>query len=95
MANELVDDYFILKSNNYFKFYKKLWMVVSIKMSAYPGRYTQKKDTLFLTWMDGDPKKISPYLSNKCIIDSISKELWFLDDLTGVKVKSMTLRANK
>lgn len=86
MANELQDGYLVLKENGYFKFYQKLWLVVSIKQGESVGRYSQKNDTLYLNWLDTDPKQIKYYLSKKCVIDSTTKSLWFIDELSNQRL---------
>jgi len=91
MANELQDGYLVLKENGYFKFYQKLWLIVSIKQGESIGRYSQKNDTLYLNWLDTDPKQIKYYLSKKCVIDSTTKSLWFIDELTNQRLWGMGL----
>jgi hypothetical protein len=84
--NELQDGYLVLKENGYFKFYEKLWLIVTIKQGEYIGRYSQKDDTLYLNWSNKDTKQIKPYLSKKCIIDSTTKSLWFIDELDNKRL---------
>jgi len=86
MANEFQDGYLILLENGYFKFYQKFWLIVSIKQGEYLGRYSQVNDTIHLNWLDTDPKEIKYYLSNKCIIDTGTNHLWFVDELTNKKL---------
>jgi hypothetical protein len=90
MANEFEDGYLVLKENGYFKFYQKLWLVIiRIKDGESVGRYTQKNDTLYLHWLDKDPKQIAYYLSKKCVIDSTTKKLWFIDELSNQRLWSL------
>ncbi len=91
MANELQDGYLVLKENGYFKFYQKMWLIVNIKQGESVGRYSQKSDTLYLDWLDTDPKQIKYYLSKKCVIDSTTKNLWFIDELTNQRLWGMGL----
>jgi hypothetical protein len=91
MANELQDGCLILKENNYFKYYDKLWLVVNIKLGEYIGRYSQSNDTIYLNWLGSDPKNIHPYLSNKCIVDSSTKSLWFIDNSTNERLWGLKL----
>jgi len=95
MGNELQDGYLVLKENGYFKFYQKLWLIVSIKQGESVGRYSQMKDTLYLNWLDTDPKQIKYYLSNKCIIDSTTKSLWFIDELSNQRLWGLSLAIKK
>lgn len=92
MANEFQDGYLILKENNYFQFYQKFWLIVSIKQSDYVGRYYQSNDTLYLNWGNFDPKEIKYYMSSKCVIDSTTKSLWFLDEATDKRLWSLGAR---
>lgn len=95
MANELQDGYLVLKENGYFKFYQKLWLIISIKQCESVGRYSQKNDTLYLNWLDTDPKQFKYYLSKKCIIDSTTKSLWFIDEVSNQRLWGMSLALNK
>jgi hypothetical protein len=95
MANELQDGYLVLKENGYFEFYEKLWVIVSIKQGEYAGRYSQKDDTLYLDWLDTDPKQIKYYLSKKCTIDPATKSLWFIDELTNQRLWGLGLTLKK
>ena len=95
MANELGDVYLILKENGYFKFYQKLWMIINIKEADYIGRYSRKNDTLFLDWLNVDPKQIKYYLSGKCIIKASEKEVWFVDEITNEKLWGLSLASNR
>ena len=69
MTNELEDGYLVLKENGYFKFYEKWWLGISIKENEYIGHYSQKNDTLFLDWLNIDPKQIKNY----CLVNVLSK----------------------
>lgn len=91
MANELQDGYLVLKENGYFKFYQKLWLIVSIKQGESVGRYSQTTDTLYLNWLDTKPKQIKYYLSKKCVIDSTTKSIWFIDELTNQRLWGLGL----
>ncbi|MBL0358322.1 MAG: hypothetical protein IPP72_16280 [Chitinophagaceae bacterium] len=86
MANELQDGYLVLKENGYFKFYQKLWLIVTIKQGENFGRYSQSNDTLYLNWLDINPKEIKYYLSSKCVIDPTTKNLWFIDEITNQRL---------
>jgi hypothetical protein len=91
MTNELQDGYLVLKENGYFKFYQKLWLIVSIKQGESVGRYSQNGDTLYLNWLDTEPKQMKYYLSKKCTIDSTTKNLWFIDELTNQRLWGLNL----
>lgn len=95
MANELQDGYLVLKENGYFKFYQKLWLIVSIKQGESVGRYSQKNDTIYLNWLNTEPKQIKYFLSKKCVIDSTTKSLWFIDELSNQRLWGMGLTLNK
>ena len=95
MMNELEDGYLILKENGYFKFYQKLWMIINIKEGDYFGRYSQKNDTLFLDWLNVDPKQIKYYLSSRCIINASEKEVCFVDEITYKKLWGLSLASNR
>jgi hypothetical protein len=95
MANELQDDYLVLKENNYFKFYQTIWMVATIKLGPFTGTYTQSNDTIFLNWMGVNPQEIRPFLSGRCIIDSSADEIWFLDQFSDIRIKSLALIRKK
>jgi hypothetical protein len=95
MANELQDGYLVLKENGYFKFYQRLWLIFNIKQGESVGRYSQNNDTITLNWLDTDPKQIKYYLSKKCVIDSTTKSLWFIDELTNQRLWGLGLTQNK
>lgn len=95
IANEFQDGYLVLKENGYFKFYQKFWLIVTLKQSESIGRYSQKNDTLILNWLDKDPKQIKYYLSKKCIIDSTTKNLWFINELTNQRLWRLNLIQQK
>ena len=95
MANELQDDYFVLKENNYFTFYQTIWLVATIKQVAYIGTYTKANDTILLNWIGVNPQEIRPFLSSKCIIDSVANEIWFLDRVVDLRIKRMSLTRKK
>lgn len=95
MANELEDANLELRTNGYFAYYSTLWMGVTIKQATYRGRYIKQGDTIFLNWYQTDPKRIKPYLSGKCLADSNSKSLWFLDEQTGERSLALHLSPNK
>jgi hypothetical protein len=90
-ANELQDGYLVLKENGYFNFYQKLWLIVSIRQTGYVGRYAQLGDTLYLNWLNTDPKQIKYYLSKKAVIDSTSGSLWFIDERTNERLWGLGL----
>ena len=81
----------MLKENGYFKFYQKLWLIVSIKQGESVGRYALQGDTLYLNWLNTDPKQIKYYLSKKAVIDSTSKSLWFIDERTNERLWGLGL----
>ena len=95
MTNELEDGYLVLKENGYFKFYQKFWIVFTIKEADYMGRYSQKNDTLFLDWLNVNPKQIKYYLSGKCIIKASEKEVWFVDEITNERLWGLSLASNR
>jgi hypothetical protein len=95
MANELQDDCFVLLENNYFKFYQTIWMVATIKQVGYVGTYTQSNDTIFLNWMGVNPQEVRPFLSSKCIIDTATNKIWFLDQVADLRIKSLSLTRKK
>ena len=95
IANEFQDGYLVLKENGYFKFYQKFWLIFTLKQSESIGRYSQKNDTLILNWLDKDPKQIKYYLSKKCIIDSTTKNLWFINELTNQRLWRLNLIQQK
>jgi len=59
------------------------------------GRYSQKNDTLYLNWLDTDPKQIKYYLSKKCVFDSTTKSLWFIDELSNQRLWGLGLTFRK
>lgn len=69
---DMNDSYFELKENNFFEFYRQLFD--SVKNTIYPGRYTQKGDTLYLKFYD---KKGIELLGSKAIIREAKKEIVF------------------
>jgi hypothetical protein len=85
-ANELQDGYLILKENGYFKFYQKLWLVVNIKQGEFVGRYSQTNDTLYLNWLNKNPKQVKYYLSNKCLMNTTTKSVWFIDEISNQRL---------
>ena len=95
MENEFQDAYLVLKENGNFKFYQKYWVIFSFKQAPYIGTYLRKNDTLYLNWVDADPKQIRYYLSNKCVIDSANESLWFLDEITNKRLWGMGSARNK
>jgi len=92
MTNELQDGYLVLKQNNYFEFYQKIWLGITIRQAKYVGRYTQSKDTIYLDWMENNPKTIKNYLSSKCVTDSGKNSLWFIDEVTNEKLWGISRR---
>ena len=70
---DLNDSYFEIKENNFFEFYRQLFD--SIKNTSYPGRYTQKGDTIMLRFYD---KKGETLLGKKAVIRKGNKEILFL-----------------
>ena len=95
MGNDLQDGYLVLKENGYFKFYQKLWLGITLKQDEYAGRYSQSGDTLYLDWLQTDPKKIKNYLSRKCIITPSKKRVWFVDETTNKLLWSLSLASKK
>jgi hypothetical protein len=95
MTNELEDGCLILKENGYFEFDQKLWTIINIKEAGYIGRYSRKNDTLFLDWLNVDPKQIKYYLSGKCIINASEKEAWFVDEITNEKLWGLSMASNR
>ncbi len=72
--DDLNDDYFVIKENNYFEFYKQLFD--SVKNTSIPGRYTMKGDTMLLEYFK---KKDRMVLGSKAIIDNKKNEIIFFD----------------
>jgi hypothetical protein len=72
-----------------------MWLGVSIKQGQYFGRYSQIRDTIYLDWFSGDPKKISYYLSGKCLIDSTTGSLWFIDSMNNKRLWGLNIISNK
>lgn len=91
MANELEDANLELRANGYFAYYSTLWLGVTIKQATFRGRYFKQSDTIYLNWIQIDPKSIKPYLSRKCLVDSNSKRLWFVDEQTGERFLGLHL----
>ena len=79
---DMNDAYFVIKENNFFEFYHQLFD--SVKNTAYPGKYSKKGDTLFLSFYN---KKGNEFLGNKALINPNNKEIIFFDTYTGVKKK--------
>lgn len=77
-SGEGVDSYFQLKENNFCEFYIQLFDTV--KTTVYPGRYTNKGDTLLLNFYD---KKALSLLGSKAIMSTNKKEIIFFDDKPG------------
>ena len=94
-ANELQDGTLVLKEGGYFSFYLQTWFLLSTKHSGVVGRYTQRNDTIHLNWLTADPKKIKPYLSDICVIDPVSRNLWFVDTVTHQRLWELRLQPNK
>jgi len=95
MENEFQDAYLVLKEDGYFKFYQKIWLIFNIKQTPYYGTYLRKNDTLYMNWIDSDPKKIRYYLSNKCVVDSTKESLMFVDETTNQPLWGMRLSPKK
>ena len=79
---DLNDGYFTLKENNFFEFYMQLFD--SLKNTAYPGKYIQKGDTLYLNFYN---KKAATFLGSKALISAAKKEIIFFDNELGIKRK--------
>ena len=95
MENEFEDAYLVLKEKGYFKFYEKVWPLFNLRLTPYFGTYLQKNDTLYLSWIDTDPKEIAYYISNKCVVDSSEKRLWFVDETTNKRLWDMRMMRKK
>lgn len=93
MANELQDGCLVLKENGYFSFRQKLWLIITINLHSYKGKYTQEGDTVYLKWNKFNPKTIWPFLSNKCFIDSVNKSIWFIEEGTNEKLWGAGLKS--
>ena len=65
------------------------------ELTPYFGTYLQKNDTLYLRWIDIDPKKIKYFLSNKCVVDSTKRRLQFVDERLVRPLWDMSLTRNK
>jgi len=92
MANEFEDGYLQLKENGYFKYYQRIWLLGNLKEGAYIGRYTQSNDTIYLNWLNADPKKIKNYLSSIAVKDTTVKSVSFIDEVSGERLWSIGLR---
>lgn len=66
------DAYFTIRENNYFEFYRQLFD--SVKNSSFPGRYSNKGDTLLLNFYD---KKGLHLLGKKAVINQEKHEILF------------------
>lgn len=73
-VDDLNDDYFDIRENRYFEFYKQLFD--SVKNTSIPGRYTVKGDTMLLEYFN---KKHRNILGSKAIIDEKKNEIIFFD----------------
>ena len=69
---DMNDSYFELRENNFFEFYRQLFD--SVKNTRYPGKYTQRGDTLFLKFYN---KKGKDLLGNKAVINEKKKQIIF------------------
>jgi hypothetical protein len=88
MANEFDDVYLVVKSNGYFKFYKKSWLLFGLKYNTFIGRFDQFGDTLQLHW-GNDPTAYYTRMSDRLLADSSRHQLWVLDINTGAKEWSL------
>ena len=77
---DMNDSYFEIRENNFFQFYMQLFD--SVKNTSYPGRYTQKGDTLYLNFYD---KKGIDILGSKALINERKKEIVFFDHFPGIR----------
>lgn len=80
--NDMNDAYFVIKENNFFEFYMQLFDTV--KNTSYPGKYSKKGDTLFLSFYN---KKANNLLGGKALINPNKKEIIFFDEYPGIKKK--------
>ena len=74
------DAYFIIKENNFFEFYMQLFD--SVKNTSYPGTYSKKGDTIYLSFYN---KKANSLLGGKALINPNKKEIIFFDEYPGIK----------
>ena len=74
------DAYFVIRENYFFEFYRQLFD--SVKNTSYPGRYTQKGDTLLLNFYN---KKGEEILGRKALINPNKKEIIFFDHYSRIK----------
>ena len=79
---DMNDAYFVIKENNFFEFYRRLFD--SVKNTSYPGRYTKNGDTLLLNFYN---KKGKDLLGSKAFINPDKKEIIFFDHYPGIKKK--------
>jgi hypothetical protein len=90
-VNEFQDGYLVLKENNYFVYYDRIWLLFNLKQVDNAGRYTQSNDTLYLNWLSGDPRSIHQFLTNTCVLDSAQKGIWFFDVAENNKTWGLNL----
>lgn len=79
---DLNDSYFEIRENNFFEFYRELFD--SVKNSSYPGKFTNKGDTMLLQFYN---KKGLELLGSKALIANNKKEILFFDHYPGIKKK--------
>ena len=94
-VSKITDDVFVLKRNNYFTYYRRLWLVINIRMNRHGGSYSRSGDTLFLNWQGVNPEKINPVLSCKCVISPDENELCFLSIDSVLEKNCMILEKKK
>jgi|GEM_PF-1490520 len=85
-VNEFQDGYLVLKENNYFVYYDRLWVLFNLKQGEYTGRYSQSNDTLYLNWQNANPRNIHQFLTSTCVLDTSKKSIWFFDVAVNNKV---------
>lgn len=73
-VSDLNDDYFEIRENNFFEFYKQLFD--SVKNTRYPGTYTMDGDTMILKFYN---KKGEKLLGKKAYINNNKREIIFFD----------------
>ncbi|GAB4093793.1 hypothetical protein GCM10028786_27200 [Flaviaesturariibacter terrae] len=79
MVSEFEDGYLQLRENGYFTYYEKIWLVLTLKKGTYAGRYSQRGDTLRLDWLGTAPGRVHYFISDRCVADPATGNLWFVD----------------
>lgn len=94
-TTDMQDGYLVLTKNGYFKFYEEACPLYCMKDKDYFGRFSQTNDTLYLDWQGTDPKKVKHFLSRKCVVDTATKSLSFIDEVTNQRLWKITMVTTK